>query len=1213
VVQKRNSIYGAFRAGLEQQERALNAVLEGNSQFGGANGGAISGIGRMRDIGDPMDSRRTLGGVPEQRIIPGLVRTAVPGDGFEPSDWGDLMRFLGNYAKRDTPAARRQPEGFAPRQQELGLDTGQIEQFEGLSPGNSGAVAPIQTVEDAPSLQRSGRPARPPRQDVDQGVYLPPSRIYGPLAPRDYGASQRPNYGSARVLRVFPQGVTPKAERPRSREANRGIRPLLNWSRDSVDLTDSQMTPSRKAGSSSNTLRGTTPLNEEGVQRMIEATNGGIEPDAPSLSLQFVDLVQAADELRRSSRWNDDYAGDPAEYDPGFGGAGAQTPSDRPREQAWDTVERVQSQIAEIDAKGERTPADDVLRDFLVKSLDRVNPAAPGIVPLAKGVYIDSKGRPVRQSPDVVDTMAAYSVVEVPYLGADGKIRQTKGPYLGPDGKIYDAKPENRRVFVHPGETAAVVAPADGAVVRFGGKVADADASAPWDRTLDLSSGGLSNEARTEARTPTISGWGLEQAVKEGRFTPVASAEEGGPIQGSTKLIGYLVQPAQRTGRGGAPAEAIEVWDYGGEIEDLRVEPGQNSPQLMKTNLYRLGNKMSMDADAFRSAVRQSLEIFPGMGQVTPARKVSPRVVANQLARGELAVVMENADAKDPGERFKPLTPVQFDRVMQVVDAYARQARAGVPGLKTPSYRLYAVPPGTDPQALQAQRVPGQLLTFDLPPSGAWGRPPVQITLGDSGGPVYVGPSDFANESWQRKAGERAQIPGRTPGLTYGSLFERLNDLTPGKFMEDAPIIAPSTLSRRLLQVGVDRRQADQGGMQISEILARAAQSGAGPTEMRDLRRALASASNTSARPVAPLVVADQEALRGAHTLDSMERAAAAMLAEVPDVEVVRAIAESQLPPAQKALASRALANVLARRSEDPERFAEENFELIQQDLNRIEEEYRFDPRENAGVGDIDSGEMIAEESVRPSPSSKGAVSDDEAVRNLGYTIEATGDVETAQLAAAARGRLMNPGFLSEGRIRDDVIRQALYLADAARRAGGRSVRPIVARTAAEVPATADVGGRTLEQLIADAEALANAPLRQRVYEMPTRQGVYGLGGLPVRQTVREPLVGGRPGELGGGPTPTTLQTGLPRLTLAEMPQFAWNVRRDQTRNPIIPLPAISERDALVNAAWENWAPGLKADQFANALSGRAGWDAVLKAQRNQALRLARQYGRTDL
>jgi hypothetical protein len=36
----------------------------------------------------------------------------------------------------------------------------------------------------------------------------------------------------------------------------------------------------------------------------------------------------------------------------------------------------------------------------------------------------------------------------------------------------------------------------------------------------------------------------------------------------------------------------------------------------------------------------------------------------------------------------------------------------------------------------------------------------------------------------------------------------------------------------------------------------------------------------------------------------------------------------------------------------------------------------------------------------------------------------------------------------------------------------------------------------------------------------------------------------------------------------------------------------------------------LKPDQFANALSGQAGWDAVLKAQQNQALRLAAQYGR---
>jgi hypothetical protein len=870
------------------------------------------------------------------------------------------MRFLGNYAKKDAPAAPRRPEGFAPRQQELGVEVGEVEEIapsggvrwgdlrqfldnqanSGLPPGSRRAEALVQPVEDLPAIEIS-QSSGPVRAAMTVGGE--PGRIYGPFLPPDYGAPTRPNYGSARVLRAFPQGVEPEVERPRSREANRGIRPLLNWSRDSVNLTDSRMTRSPNAKPTSKVPRGTTEPNELGLQRMIEAANGGVEPEYLSQPLY---LVQAVDELRRSRRWDDDYVGDPAEYDPGAGGMGAPQPQDRDRGQVWDTVERVQSQIAEIDAKGERTPADDVMREFLVKALDRANPAAPGIVPLAKGVYIDSKGRPVRQSPDVVDTMAAYSVVEVPYLGADGKIRQTKGPYLGPDGKIYDAKPENRRVFVRPGETAAVIAPAAGSVVRFGGKTADADASAPWDRTLDVSLGGLVNEARSEARTPTISGWGIAQAAAEGRFTPVPSAEEGGPIQGSTKLIGYLTQPAQRPGRDGDPPEAIEVWDYGGKIQDLRVEPGRDRPELVETGLYRLGNKMSTDTDAFREIVRQSPETFPGMGQAIKAFKVSPRVVTSKLSRGELAVVMENDAATDPGQRFSLLSPAEFEGVMQDVQSFAEGARSGGTPADAPNYRLYAVPPGTDPQALQAQRVPGQMLNFYLPPSGAQGRSPVQITLGDPDGPVYVGPSDFADNRWERKAGEKR----------YGTLFDRLNDLTPGKFMEDAPIIAPSSLSRRLLQVGVDRRQARQGGMQSSEILKLAAQSGAGPTEMRDLERALISVSNDPDRPVAPLVVADQEALRGAYALESMERAAAAMLAEVPDVEVVRAIAESQLPPEQKALASRALANVLARRSEDPERFAEENFELIQQDLNRLEEQYAFDPRENAGVGDIDSG-----------------------------------------------------------------------------------------------------------------------------------------------------------------------------------------------------------------------------------------------------------------
>jgi len=132
------------------------------------------------------------------------------------------------------------------------------------------------------------------------------------------------------------------------------------------------------------------------------------------------------------------------------------------------------------------------------------------------------------------------------------------------------------------------------------------------------------------------------------------------------------------------------------------------------------------------------------------------------------------------------------------------------------------------------------------------------------------------------------------------------------------------------------------------------------------------------------------------------------------------------------------------------------------------------------------------------------------------------------------------------------------------------------------------VPGRTLEQLLADAQALAGAPVAQ----------------------VREPLVGGRGWVMGGGPGPTVQSSGLPLLTTEEVPRFAWNVARNQRTDPIRAQRPVSGRDALVNATWQAWAPGLKPDQFANALSGQAGWDAVLKAQQNQALRLAAQYGR---
>lgn len=1072
-----NSSYANYREWLRQRQDAIRAAAQEQSAAQSNTNSAIGSIGQIRNIGNALDERRDMGPVYEQRALPGLIYEPTgSGPGYEPNLAFDYFaRALGK------PPTRQLVYVDPPNQLEIPLENAQNRVIQ---------------------------------------------RVQGP--------NQRPagvaTAGSARVLRAFPQGVEHEVERPRSREANRGIRPLMDWSRDSVNLTDGRMTRSQNASTEQKTRYGATRVTESHLQRMIEAANGGVEPEFPS---QPYGLVEAVDELRRSPRRADDYEGDPADFDPNADGAGALQPRDRDRARVWD-----------------------------------LDPATGQRIALADDVYIDSKGRPVRQSPDVVDTMAAYSVVEVPYLGVDGKIR---------------------RQFVRPGETAAVIAPATGSVrrkggmkapplttVQFGGKTADADASAPWDRTLDVSQGGLVNEARSEARTPTISGWGIAQAAAEGRFTPVPSAEEGGPIQGSTKLIGYLTQPAQRPGRDGKPPEAIEVWDYGGKIQDLRVEPGRDRPELVETGLYRLGNKMSTDTDAFREIVRQSPEMFPGMGQATKAFKVSPRVVTSKLSRGELAVVMENDAATDPSQRFSLLSPAEFEGVMQDVQSFAERARSGGTPADAPNYRLYAVPPGTDPQALQSQRVPGQMLNFYLPPSGAQGRSPVQITLGDPDGPVYVGPSDFADNRWERKAGEKR----------YGTLFDRLNDLTPGKFMEDAPIIAPSTLSRRLLQVGADRRQARQGGMQSSEILKLAAQSGAGPTEMRDLERALISASNDPARPVAPLVVADQEALRGAYALESMERAAATMLAEVPDVEVVRAIAESQLPPEQKALASRALANVLARRSEDPERFAEENFELIQQDLNRLEEQYAFDPRENAGVGDVDSGEMITLPGVRSVP---GARSERDLARNLGYEIETTGDLETAQLAAAARDQLMNPGFLSEGRVKDDVTRQALYLADAARRAGGASARPTVARTAAAGAPNAGLPGRTLEQLLADAQALAGAPVTQ----------------------VREPLVGGQGWVMGGGPGPTVQSSGLPFLTTEEVPQFAWNVARNQRTDPIRAQRPISGRDALVNATWQAWAPGLKPDQFANALSGQAGWDAVLKAQQNQALRLAAQYGRT--
>ena len=472
--------------------------------------------------------------------------------------------------------------------------------------------------------------------------------------------------------------------------------------------------------------------------------------------------------------------------------------------------------------------------------------------------------------------MSPYGSIEVPRTNKKGVLVK---PKIGPQGQVIPEKGVNQTIW-----------PAEGGYST----IKDPDATAVWDFQEESSIGKLVGRANEAAKTPVITGKGLELAERSGRFRLPTDAEmaafapKGG---GRNNLHGFLLPAGESVKPQGRqrwlpvyktniPAEFDSPLNSN-VIERLRAGDQNITDAVVsaKTGLYRVGSPTNRIDDVLRRQLvgydvtdpemavdmstgrvdeeslrrRSSYAAIPGVDVRT--KPYMQKV--NKVARGldeyaDLQVIKVQGNSREiiGASEFKELlNEMQFQSSARDPVTGAVSTPYAIETLTFDSNRQYVRPNRTyndQPLAKTVQAADVPMKLYLKRPNGTIDRiiPVVdeenggrlKLAIANPKAETVTGPAFLSGDSALRKEAEELSSD-------FTSQAKLVNALAKGGFMEGAPVGSRESVVRSMLQL----KNKDTGeNLQPQEIMQAFADAGATEAELKLTAKALVSAGGNS-------------------------------------------------------------------------------------------------------------------------------------------------------------------------------------------------------------------------------------------------------------------------------------------------------------------------------------------------------------------------------
>lgn len=467
--------------------------------------------------------------------------------------------------------------------------------------------------------------------------------------------------------------------------------------------------------------------------------------------------------------------------------------------------------------------------------------------------------------------LSPYGSIEVPRTNRKGVLVR---PKLGPQGQVIedfeevkrqDGSIERRRVPVNQ-----TIWPAEGGYSI----IKDPDAAVVWDFQEEINIGKLVGLANEAAKTPVITGKGLELAERSGRFRLATDAEmaafapKGG---GKNNLHGFLL-PAGESAKPQGRQRWLPVYktniatDFISPVdsnvaERLRAgdEDVNDGIVSTKTGLYRVGSP----TNRIDGVLRRQLVGYEVTDPEMAVDMSTGRVDRESLRRRRSHAAIPGVDV-----RTKPYMQ-EVNKVAKGLDEYAglqvikvqgnsrevigssefsellgeMQLKSSFPDPETGAVGTsYVIDPTT--KAVQSVKEPMQLYlkrpdgTIDLivPVVDENRGGQLRLAIASPKAETVTGPAFLSGDSALRKQAEK--ISG-----AFSNQADLVKALAKGGFMEGAPVRSRESVVRSMLQL----RNKDTGeNLTPKEIMQVFADAGATEEELKLTAKALVSAGGNS-------------------------------------------------------------------------------------------------------------------------------------------------------------------------------------------------------------------------------------------------------------------------------------------------------------------------------------------------------------------------------
>ena len=459
--------------------------------------------------------------------------------------------------------------------------------------------------------------------------------------------------------------------------------------------------------------------------------------------------------------------------------------------------------------------------------------------------------------------MSPYGSIEVPRTNKKGVLVK---PKIGPQGQVVPEKDK----FGRPIPVNQTIWPAEGGYST----IKDPDATAVWDFQEESSIGKLVGRANEAAKTPVITGKGLELAERSGRFRLATDAEmaafapKGG---GRNNLHGFLL-PAGESVKPQGKQRWLPVYKTNiatefdsplnsNVIERLRAGDQNITDAVVsaKTGLYRVGSP----TNRIDEVLRRQLVGYEVTDPEMAVDMSTGRVDRESLRRRSSYAAIPGTDV-----RTKPYMQ-EVNKVAKGLDEYAdlqvikvqgnsreiigssefrellgeMQLKSSFPDLETGAVGTsYVIDPTT--KAVQSVKAPMQLYlkrpdgTIDriIPVVDEENGGRLRLAIENPKAETVTGPAFLSGDSALRKEAEELSSD-------FTSQAKLVNALAKGGFMESAPVRSRESVVRGMLQL----RNKDTGeNLQPQEIMQALADAGATKEELKLAAQALVSAGGNS-------------------------------------------------------------------------------------------------------------------------------------------------------------------------------------------------------------------------------------------------------------------------------------------------------------------------------------------------------------------------------